>query len=245
VATRICWVPHEYHLLQRIAQQVWASQAASLRSWQRDDLILFKAGKDPITGTFAAVASVVGRSYAQKQSPIWEEDEHIYRIPIQFIHLVPVSQRSELTKELRESLQRSMSDKWITHVLTNTALPGSIGSALFDRIGKYPDVLPVALEFIGPLLSREWAERHDLSEDDEHNPHATGGQTIPSLFWSKVFDNPNPSCPRCHSGNTRRIRYGLPIEPLEDTNPYEVAGGCCPTPAQWICYNCKHEWPTD
>ena len=52
-----------------------------------------------------------------------------------------------------------------------------------------------------------------------------------------------PSCPKCRSGRTVAISYGLPTEDAFK-DPNFVGGGCCidDDSPQWACRDCKHQW---
>ncbi|MEU0499222.1 hypothetical protein [Mycobacterium sp. NPDC006124] len=51
----------------------------------------------------------------------------------------------------------------------------------------------------------------------------------------------HPPCPRCAARRTQRTFYGMPSD-FGNIEPWNHAGGCCPSSESWRCGMCGIEW---
>lgn len=51
----------------------------------------------------------------------------------------------------------------------------------------------------------------------------------------------HPPCPKCGQRRSRRMSFGMPVQPY-DPPPWIAHQGCCVVDLNWVCARCGHQW---
>lgn len=124
----------EYQFLTCLKNSLWGSKSDRFKDWQEGDYLAFIVG-----GVLAGLAKVSGKPFKSGEI-VWDNGVFPHRVPIKFVHVLAMEQRSEL-REVRDVLISAWGPKFGWGILFQKALENDQAERIISSIRSHPNDL--------------------------------------------------------------------------------------------------------
>jgi hypothetical protein len=143
----------EFQLLTCVKHGLWGSRSARFKDWKPGDFLAFIVDKG-----LAGLARVSGEPFDSRRR-IWDNALFPYRIPIEFLHIVPRDRRPPILGKIRDVLTSEWGPKYGWGILNQQPLSEANAEAIVEAIREQPNVLPEAQASLENLLEEARLQR--------------------------------------------------------------------------------------